>query len=191
VRATANILYQDTTRVNWLWRYLRDDGEEYVSAGMNATGDSPMSWSHGLEAGTYYLQIGRYHGDTYINLYNLTLYALSPCENDTYEDNDFFDEAVALGEGTYNLKACQNDKDFFSINANAGHTITVRVDGGGSNTRRLYVHNPDKTLLEGFQNSSNPITVSEIATQTGTHYIEVMYWVDGIDYQLEIDISGP
>jgi hypothetical protein len=191
VKGTVMITYQDTSRVNWLWSYLRGDGGEYVSAGLDATGgDNPVTWSHSFEPGTYYLQIGRYYDDSYLNVYSLRLRTLTACEDDTYEDNDFFDEAVALAEGSHNLKACRNDKDFFSINVHAGHTLSVTLDNGASNTRRLYIHNPDKTFFGGVQNQVNPAMVSGVATQTGTHYIEIMYWVDDIDYELNIDITG-
>jgi hypothetical protein len=191
VKATVEILYQDTTRVNWLWAYLRADGEDYTSAGTNASGENPISWSHSFKPGTYYLQIGRYYDDPYINVYNLTLQALAACIDDTYEDNDFFDEAVPLEEGTYNLKACMHDKDFFYIDVHSGHTLSVTLTGAAGQTRRLYVHNPDRTLFAGVQNTVDPAIVSGIATQTGTHYIEIMYWVDDIDYELEIDVTGP
>jgi hypothetical protein len=116
------------------------------------------------------------------------------CADDTHEDNDFFDEAAPVTPGTLqNLRSCYTDDDFYSIDLTTGQTITVTLDAPGTSgtLRRVWIYTPTKTEMGRYNGYGNPVVLERTAFMDGTHYVASRWWIDDVDYELTIEVTGP
>jgi hypothetical protein len=180
----------------WQIHFMRADGEYYSTLGASATPGYTPSYHYTFLPGTYYCEIfssyGMEPGD-YV-LYDLSVTTGDPCQDDAYEDNDFQDEAAPIGEGFYTgLVGCHVDADYYSIQMNGGETVTITVDAtvppGAWEHRRLVLLAPGANV-SSYEGSDNPTTVQATALAPGTAYFYVQFWVDGVEYTLEVVLSG-
>ena len=175
-------------------RIRRADGELYShSYSCVDTGDSLVGRHFTLMAGTYLLEAVSQDGyDDYV-VYDMRLNTAPPCIDDSYEDNDFFDEAVLIAPGTYeDLRGCRMDGDYYAVEAEAGETITVTVaaDTAGVVMTRVGIYGPSEDELAYYWDSFNPVTVDAAVSESGTHYILVRFWSDGIVYDMGVDVTN-
>ncbi|MCK4409874.1 MAG: Ig-like domain-containing protein [Candidatus Eisenbacteria sp.] len=173
----------------------RADGGHYShSYSCVDSGDSLLGRSFTLMPGTYLLEAVSQDGyDDYV-VYDIRLNTADPCSDDAYEDNDFFDEAVHMAPGTYeDLRGCRLDGDYYAVEADAGETITVTVaaDTSGIVMKRVGIYGPSEDELVSYWDSfHNPVTVDAAASESGTHYILVRFWSDGIVYDMNINLTN-
>jgi hypothetical protein len=195
VRAKTTLTYLDTTEVSWAIYFLRDQDSRYcwylgpISAG------GEQSYRYTFLPGTYYLEVRKIHDDKYLAVYDLVLETSAPCEDDSYEDNDFWDEAVPVTPGTISdLRGCDVDPDWFSIDLTAGQTLVVTATQTTDfeTTRELIIYDPDiKTVADTlFEAEGVPTTRSWVAIGDGIHYFSIRWWVDGLIYDLDVDVNG-
>jgi hypothetical protein len=181
------IIYADD--MNWVRGFYRMDGEEYVSAGSGVDPGDSVDWYFTLAPGTYLAEAHQgYPGHV---LYDLRLTTGPPCDDDPFEDNDFLDEAAEITEGLLtDLRACRNDKDHYWIDLTAGETLTVTLEAQGSaGTRRIRIYDPQLAQVGYYNGTANPVTVEVQATQSGPHFIRVLFWADGLDYELDVSVE--
>ena len=176
-------------------RIRRADGGLYShSYSCVDTGDSLVGRHFTLMAGDYLLEAISLDGYNDYVVYDMRLNTAPPCIDDSYEDNDFFDEAVPVAPGTYeSLRGCRVDGDYFAVEAEAGETITVTVeaDTSGYIMRRVGIYGPAEDELASYLDSIyNPVTVDATAAESGTHYILVRFWSDGIVYDMNINLTN-
>jgi len=173
--------------------YLRRAaGDEYGFTSMGVQDGDVIDESYTFMPGTYYGEVlggGGYEGWI---LYEVTVSTSDPCLDDTYEDNDFLDEAAPITPGLYqNLRGCYVDRDFYAVHAEAGQTITTNVDvhAGGTHTRRCRIFGPAGDEIAFHSSTQDLVSLSALATETGTHYVSVRFWGDGYIYDMEVTVT--
>ena len=176
-------------------RIRRADGGLYShSYSCVDAGDTLVGRPFTLMPGTYLLEAVDQDGyDAYV-IYDMRLNTASPCIDDSYEDNDFLDEAVTIAPGTHeDLRGCMMDGDYYAVEAEAGETITVTVaaDTSGCVLKQVGIYGPSEDELASYWDSfHNPVTVDAVASESGTHYILVRFWSDGIVYDMAVDVTN-
>lgn len=181
---------------DWYIQFMRADGDYYSTLGTSATPGQTPSYHYTFLPGTYYCEIfslPAMEPGEYV-LYDLSVTSDDPCQDDAYEDNDFQDEAAPIVEGFYTgLLGCHVDADYFSIQMNGGETVTITVDAtmppGAWEHRRVVLYPPGGDS-SSYSGTGNPTTVQATALEPGTGYFYVQFWVDDVEYTLEIVLSG-
>ena len=169
----------------------RADGGDYSYIGSRTDTGDFIGGSSTLLPGTYLIEVvgeGGYEG--YV-VYDFSLDTTDPCEDDTYEDNDFFDEAAPVAPGTLTgLIGCRLDRDYYAVDLNAGERLTATIEtvAPTATTRWYKIHDPSEAELDFYSGTGNPATITALAPTTGTYYIMVRYWTDGIVYDIDIEI---
>jgi len=188
------VTYSDSNEGSFLVEFLRQDGTEYISAGIHHDVPGTMEWRRSFLPGTYIVTTGKYHDDQYTVAYNFLLETSEPCQEDEFEDNDLFDEAAPMTPGTYtDLRGCAVDLDYYSIELTAGQRITVTFTQTNTptNLRRLSIFDVEERELVRRQESTD-ITIGILdITATGTYYIGFFFWADDTTYDLDIEVTGP
>jgi hypothetical protein len=154
------------------------------------SGNIPVN-SFSFLPGTYCVKIGNTENDANIGVYDLELEVGAPCTDDDFEDNDFFDEAAAIGEGSYpDLRGCAWDCDYYAVSLLAGQTLTAtvtdRVSTGGA---YLYIYNPNRGQVAINNRGLSPQTASFQAAVADTHYVMVRWGQDGRQYDLDVTLT--
>ncbi len=169
----------------------RADGEDYSYMGSYIDTGEFLGGSSTLAPGTYLIEVmrdGDYDG--YV-IYDFSLDTTDPCADDGHEDNDFFDEAAPISPGTLeNLIGCRVDRDYYAVDLNAGErlTVVIETEAPTGTTRRYKLYDPSEGELDSYQGTGNPVTITAIAGVTGTYYIFVRYWTDGIIYDMDVEV---
>jgi hypothetical protein len=196
---------EDTVKVLPLARFKRANdemcyvyirrytGEDYGYMGSGVDDGDFLGGSYTLMPGTYYAEVvGQGGYEDYI-LYDFSVDTTDPCDDDDYEDNDFFDEATPISAGTMEgLLGCRVDRDYYAVHVDAGETITVTVTThtGGTGTRQVGIYGPSEDELTLYWDTGNPVTVDATASESGTHYVYVRFWSDGIVYDMDVSIDN-
>jgi methionine-rich copper-binding protein CopC len=170
----------------------RYTGEDYGYMGSYVDDDNFLGGSYTLMPGTYYAEVVGTGGYEDYILYDFSVNTTTPCDDDAYEDNDFFDEATPIAPGLHtNLRGCRVDRDYYSFQADAGETITLtfEVQQGGVDTRQYGIYGPALENLELYAGWGDPVTIQAIAAESGTHYAFVRYWYDGYIYDMEVTVE--
>jgi hypothetical protein len=196
VTATTWMRNMDTTRVSWQIYWSNADKDYYTTLGTSfEEDDSTASFNYSFLPGTYYVVVLKSNADHHYVVYDLRLETSEPCPDDTYEDNDFWYDAVPLMPGEYDsLRACYLDGDFFAVDLATGQTLTVTMTQVTAHTglRRLYLFGPNMSTSVGNTSTDEPKMESWTAENDGVHYIELRWWPDKeIVYDLDIDVTGP
>jgi hypothetical protein len=196
VTATTRMRNMDTTYTAWQIYWANANGHYYTTLGTSFEGgDSIASFEYSFLPGTYYVAVWKYYADHHYVVYDLRLDASEPCPDDSYEDNDFWYDAVPMDPGQHDsLRACYLDADYFAVELTTGQTMTVTMSQvtGYTSLRELVIYGPGMSGLVGDTNTDEPKIESWTATEDGTHYIEVRWWsYDQVIYDLDIDVSGP
>ena len=179
----------------WQLYFSRADGQHYTTMGTSAHAGNSPSNSFSFSPGTYYAEIYNSYGleTGGFVLYDLTLMTGPPCQDDVFEDNDFEDEAALITAGSYSgLRACDIDHDYFAIEVTSGQTLTVTIDAtftaGGWENRRVVMSAPGG-MGNSTEGTANPTTLSVAAGADGTAWFYVVYWEDGVEYTMDVDLS--
>jgi hypothetical protein len=191
IKAHCYHVYSDTSHISWYQNFLREDGEYYVTHGVWFAAPSTPATGYSFLPGTYWVQIGNTENDAHIGVYDIVLEASEACEDDAYEDNDFIDDATPLTPGLHeDLRGCYVDYDFYSVAVDSGKTLTVTVtDQSGIGGCRFYLHGPDLSQVAGTSSAPSPTTLSWTATVSGNHYVKLMWWSNGVNYDLDIEVT--
>jgi hypothetical protein len=199
VIARTEAAYVDTEYMAWQMYFERANGDLYAGIGTSFRPDRMTpTHHHTFLPGTYYLHLWKYYSDHHAVVYHLTLDTYDPCQDDAYEDNDFIDQAVPISPGTIeDLRGCDSDGDFFSVDLVAGQTLTVAATEitTANRTRMLEIFGPDHNRLTGHVSHEepieNPIVETWTATEEGTYYFWVFWIGDGVVYDLGVEVTGP
>jgi hypothetical protein len=177
----------------WCYGYLRrHTGEDYTHTGKHINTGEHMNVGFTLHPGTYYFEFYGQGGYEDYLLYDFTVTTSDPCDDDAYEDNDFFDEATPVTPGSYtDLQTCYVDRDYFAFQVDAGETIAVTVDAhtGGGATRWIGLYGPSEDELDFYNGDENPVTVEAVAQESGTHYLMTRFWATGYIYDVDIGVT--
>ena len=191
VTARAQIIYANGT--SWSYNWTRADERYYGGTGMTLASGQIVTDHYSFLPGTYYLKIQETSHVDHI-LYNLRLETGTACPDDIYEDNDFEDTAYPLAAGLYeDLRGCVLDADWFSVEVDAGQTITLTVTTepyGGFDNRRLRIREPGGAIAT-YNGSDEPATLTNVATSAGTATVMARFWADDVVYDLDIAVTGP
>jgi len=176
----------------WGISFVRGDGEWYTFVGTSAAPGADRTLEYSFLAGTYVARILSQDGGASIG-YDLILETSPPCPDDANEDNDFPDQPTVIAAGLHsNLRACQTDFDYYSLPVSTGQTVTVTLDADpfeGSQTRRLQLFVPDAgSAIETVE--TNPVSASLTATGNGDAWIGVLFFEDGIEYDLNVEVGS-
>lgn len=180
--------------VSWVRGFDRADGKPYCAAGTDpAPGDSFSWYCYSFLPGTYYFHTyARSYQSGYL-VYDFMLTTEEPCRDDAYEDNDFMDDAVPTAEGTLaDLHGCRYDKDWFRIDLNAGEELSVTLTATGGVVgmmKRISIHNQMGNELAVTTSVETSITASHTASETAPHYFATSFWVDGLEYNLGVEVD--
>jgi len=188
------IVDADTTEISWRFAYLRADGQEYTGHGSGPDPTSPYEYesAYSFLPGTYYVKMGKTYDTGHTAIYEFVLETSEPCQDDAYEDNDFFDQATPVSEGSIDLRGCSVDKDYCAIDLSTGESLTVTLSYDTPQADYVITtYNPSENQMSRYQRNDNPFDVSFTAATDGTYYIEVFWWRDGSIYSLDFDITGP
>jgi hypothetical protein len=193
INVITEAAYVDTNLVSWTLNLRREDGKTYSTTGTGMPSDGGSAGTHyTFLPGTYWVEIGKYYGDSHKVVYNLELAALAPVPDDQYEDNDFPDQATPIEPGLHeNLRGAFVDVDYYSIHLTVGQTITATATEitSTNTTRRLLITNPVGNRYTGHTDMVNPAVESWTATETGTYLIYVAWWTDNVIYNLNVEVS--
>jgi hypothetical protein len=195
VTARADVFYSDVWPLQYLFAFYDVDGHEYTSAGSQREAPGIYSWRYAFLPGTYYVEVGNYHVDAALSAYNLTLVTSEACQDDQYEDNDFYDQAVPVTPDILleDLRACASDADWFAVDLVAGQTLTVTMteEAPSNNTRRINIFKSSAQSVRQVQGTANPMVLTFEATEDITYAVRVYWWVDDITYDLNLEVAGP
>ncbi len=106
------------------------------------------------------------------------------CVDDSYEDNDSLQEALAKPEllsGSYpNLKSCPgqvsgDDEDWYRIVTTGDTLIDVSIVGGSATDLDLSLYDTNGTLVEKSTTLTSSESISTCQT-AGTYYVRVYAW---------------
>ena len=124
-------------------------------------------------------------------LYDIELTTSEPCRDDAFEDNDWYQAAVPIAEGTYaDLWSCPGDADWFEVDVEEGQTLTVTVTRDADPAERsMGIWLPDGTGITTVGTTDNPLVVDWTATETGTYRIDTRCWTDSEGYEMVVDVS--
>ncbi len=195
ITAYYKVVYADTSRLGWVTYFLRADGQDYAGqgAGPIVADRCEYQFARSFLPGTYYINTGETNYTGHTAVFEFLLATSEPCEDDMYEDNDFFDEATPVSEGDIFLRGCSLDKDFFSIDLSAGQTLVVTLDCSNPTTElhRIVGYNAVEQERGYYQGYANPSSITLTATASETHYVEVFWWNNDMTYSLNFNITGP
>jgi hypothetical protein len=191
VTLRMNFVFADTADMGWRINFYRRDGGSYSSFRESLTLPAEMMLSHSFLPGTYYARICKADDDEHVGVYSFTVETSNPCHDDEYEDNDFEDEAVPITAGLLEgLRGCDEDADYYSIEIEEGETLRVTMTEvtsvAGGVDRKLSLFGPG--VGTGPTNRTEPRIEMITALETGTHYIEAMWWADGVVYDLNVEV---
>jgi hypothetical protein len=175
---------------SWRLEFQQQDGDVYFFSSSRVYLGTLRDRSFTFLPGTYYVLL---QGDepTSYALYDVEFTSGPPCPDDSFEDNDFRDEAAPIAAGTYTgLRGCGYDYDFYALDAAAGQTLTVTVTAAGYEGRRkVYIRHPTGGSIVDYNGFDGPVTLEAALTQTGSHYIEIVMSSDGVVYDLAIALA--
>jgi hypothetical protein len=192
VTARVSCSYTDSSRVPWIIEFGRDADHRYYlyQSALLQLGSIDTDFS--FLPGTYYVMTGKWAADESHVVYDLILETSPPCPDDSYEDNDFLDQAASISAGTIDsLGGCYLDMDFFSIEMTTGQTLDVTLTErtATSEMHLLRILNADGGMLTGHMNYDNPASETWMVTDDGTYYIMIFWWADGIIYDLDVQVT--
>ena len=119
--------------------------------------------------------------------------------DDTYEDNDTYQTAVALnGSSATGLYVCDTDSDWFLIQGTAGELLTIDasfVHADGDIDIKLYDATDSENSIDSSTGISDNETITYFVETTGTYYLEVLYFsvasTGSNTYSLNITTGAP
>jgi methionine-rich copper-binding protein CopC len=195
VTAISYLSYADTSRVSWNIYWLNAQDDDYSTLGTSFRDDKlQCSYHYTFLPGTYYVMMGKSYIDHHFVVYHFRLETSSPCEEDPYEDNDFIEDAAPITPGLWEgLRGCHVDADYYTLDLTAGQTLTVTASEVTSfgGTRRMKIYSPGYYERTRHTSQDEPAVESWTATEDGPHYFMIQYWVDGVVYDLDIEVTGP
>jgi hypothetical protein len=113
-------------------------------------------------------------------------------ENDRFEDNDERATATHIQQGTLeNLQIVDGESDYFAVNLTTGESITATARFEHSQgDLDMELQAPDGRSLDSSISVSDDETVSAVAAQNGTYYVEV-YGYSGASapYSLDVEVT--
>jgi hypothetical protein len=191
VTLRMNLVYADTTDMDWRLHFYREDGGNYCSDRISLSCPAEMTLSHSFLPGTYYARISKADDDDHVGVYSFVLETSDPCPDDEYEDNDFEDEATPITAGLLEgLRGCDEDADYFSIEMEAGKTLRVTMtevtNVAGGIERKLSLYGPG--VGTGVTDWTEPRIEMITALEDTTHYIEARWGTDGVVYNLNVEV---
>lgn len=124
-------------------------------------------------------------------LYDFELETGEPCGDDAFEDNDWYNGAAPITEGTYeDLSSCPGDGDYFAIELEAGQTLTVTVTAVGDPVeRQMEIWSPGAEALVSFSSSDATEILEATAEETGTYRVHLRAWSGSGEYEMDVDVS--
>jgi hypothetical protein len=194
VTTRYKIVDADTSNLSWRFCYMREDGQEYNSHGAGITLSSYYEYeaAYSFLAGTYYIKMGKTEDTGHTAVYEVILETSAACQDDAYEDNDFFDQATPVTEGSIDLRGCSVDRDYLSIYLEAGQTLEVTLSYDLPEADYIVsAYNGSYGEIVRYARYANPFTFSFTAAASGTYYVRNFFWTDKHDYTLNFDITGP
>jgi hypothetical protein len=195
IRDHYKVVYADTANPSWRFYFLRADGLDYSGqgAGIDVAGQYEYEAAYSFLPGTYYVKTGKTYYTGHTAVYEILLETATPCEDDIYEDNDFFDQATPVSEGLIHLRGCSVDKDYFSIDLSAGETLVVTLDHETPPEAdyRMTGYNAMKQERARYQGYAHSSSISMTVTADETHCVDVFFWPDNNTYSLNFEVTGP
>lgn len=135
------------------------------------------------------------HGSS--DIYSIRVYSggtPSPDDDDSYEDNDKFEDAKSITTGNYSILEC-NDEDWFKIYSNTG-TLDITINFSHSNgDLNLELYNSSNSRIEYSNGTSDTEEISYSVNSTGYYFVKVFGYDGAINnYSLSINytpVSNP
>ncbi len=186
----------DTANLSWRLYFKRADEMDYASqgAGVTVADHYEYSFRRSFLPGTVYVKTGKAEETGHAAVYEIEFRASEACADDAYEDNDFMDQATPVTAGTLtDLRACYIDDDYYAIDLTSGQALTVTLDAPGTDgeLRRMWILTPSGTEMGRYNGYGNPCSLERTAFTDGTHYVQVRWWMDDVDYELDFEVTGP
>jgi hypothetical protein len=102
------------------------------------------------------------------------LLGASDCQDDSYEENDLRGGAASIADGSYtDLMICDEDHDWFVVNANAG-TLTASISfTHATSDLDLELFDADGNQLDNSAGTGDSETVEYTVPAQGDYYIHV------------------
>jgi len=179
----------------WQIHFMNANRQYYATLGTSAV-PGEHTYHYSFLPGTYYLEIFSSYGvdPGEFVLYDLELRVGEPCEDDAYEDNDFPHEASLIAPGVHTgLRGCHVDADYYRVAVRAGETLALTVDAtvpaGAWAHRRVELAVPGASTVT-YSGSENPVAVQAIAARDGEAVVCVRFWVDGVAYSMEVQVTA-
>ncbi|MEC7983737.1 MAG: hypothetical protein VX278_01155 [Myxococcota bacterium] len=101
-------------------------------------------------------------------------------QDDAYEDNDTYDEAVALNNASEsNLFVCDTDEDWFLVSGTQGELLTIEANfkhDDGDIDLKLYDGSDFDSALASAVSVSDNETLSHMVETSGSYYLQVYYF---------------
>lgn len=193
VTVRVSCSYADSSRVRWIIQFDRDADHTYYLYQSELSFMGSIDSHFSFLPGTYYVMTGKSAADESHVVYDLTLETSPPCPDDSYEDNDFLDQAVPISGGTIDgLRGCYLDMDFFSIEMTGGQTLEVTLTERSATgvIHLLRILGTDGNMLTGHINYDNPATETWVVGEDATHYIMIFWGSDGVLYDLDVQVTN-
>ena len=177
--------------LDWITEFRRWDGELYVDSGTDASPGETRGWYYTFLPGTYWVSVHATDSEPWgFALYDFMLETDTPCRDDAFEDNDFFEErAQTTANESYNLVGCMVDADYFWVDIEMGQTLTVTVTTTVSTNRRLRLYDTSQVQVDYYNGMDDPASVSHTATRSGTHSFMTRFWNDGTEYEMNVSVE--
>jgi len=166
-----------------------------VDSSLSVGDDETVAIPNVTLAGPFFLRVYGF-GGAVDNAYALevSLFDVSTCVDDRYEDHDSHAQARSLsgnGRTAYPyLRVCAEDEDWYKVYLSSGESLVVDLrftDEVGD--LELAIYNADETRLTGGLTTTDDEHAEVTAAASGYHYIRVYGFLDAENnYEMTVDV---
>jgi PKD repeat protein len=178
----------DGTIVSYEWDF-DDDGT------VERTTDTPQTTTSYTTAGTYVASVTVVDDDEAEATATTTVEverSPDPAENDRFEPNDGRTNAERISPGTYDdLQIVDGESDYFAVDLDANEEITAEtVFDHSTGDLDLALRDPSGNAIQTSVSTTDDETVSAVADEAGTYYIEVYGYIEAsAPYSLSVSTT--
>ncbi|MFH1143703.1 MAG: Ig-like domain-containing protein [Candidatus Eisenbacteria bacterium] len=190
LKLTAQTALASGSNVSWMIYWWDATRGTYATLGTSAEAGFTETFHYTFLPGIYHLQLWEYDGDQKV-VYDLKIETSEPCDDDPFEDNDFYGDAKPIASGLHQgLRGCYLDADWYALPVLAGQTITVTVDTGDyTYLRRMGIHGPGGAAVEETTHGDAVSSVSVAMTGSGNAGVSMQVWEDDVTYDMTITVG--
>ena len=167
------------------------------SSTSSSNSEAVSATNRASSASTMYVRVYGFLGDEGIYSLNVNVTDCNempnnPLADDSYEENDVFQEASAIELGSYNnLTLTSGDDDWYSFEVCEGGTLNVDVlFSHAQGDLNVWLYDEALLYLAGSSSSTDNESLSRTFLSAETAYIKVFSFGDEADYSMNLSVTG-